>query len=84
MMQFKDQTVTNLYAFLKMVTTQFGTVIKTIRTDNSCEFLSINCLAVLNNKGIIHKRFCLYIPQQNVVVERKHRYLLDSTKALRL
>ncbi|XP_021596606.1 uncharacterized protein LOC110603210 [Manihot esculenta] len=63
---------------------QFDTVIKVIRTDNGKEFLSHNYRSLLMNKGIIHQRSCPYTPQQNGVVERKHRHILDTARALKM
>lgn len=39
---------------------------------------------MFNKLSIIHKRTCAYTPQQNGVAERKHRHILEVTKALRL
>nr|XP_016468536.1 PREDICTED: uncharacterized protein LOC107791056 [Nicotiana tabacum] len=33
--------------------------------------------------GIVHQRTCAYTPQQNGVAERKHRYILEVTRAIR-
>lgn len=33
-------------------------------------------------KGFLHQKTCPYTPQQNGVVERKHKHLLETTRAL--
>ena len=68
--------------FLTMVPTQFKTRVKTIRSDNGGEFLSTRFKTLLNSYGVIHHRSCPYTPQQNGIVERKHRHLLDTARSL--
>ena len=38
----------------------------------------------LQQKGIVSHRSCPYTPQQNGVIERKNRHLLDTTRSLLL
>lgn len=63
---------------------QYSAAIKTIRTDNGTEIVNKSCLAFLNSKGIVHQNFMPYTPQQNGVVERKHRHLLETARAIRI
>lgn len=65
--------------FLNMITTQFSTKVKIIRTDNGPEF---NMSSHFSSLGIIHQTSCVETPQQNSTVERKHRHLLNVTRAL--
>lgn len=47
--------------------------------------LSLNsvCGNMLQERGIVHQRSYPYTPQQNGVIERKHRHMLEITRALR-
>lgn len=63
--------------------TQFGVSIKILRSDNGSEFLNAPLKALLDSLGVIHQTSCVYTPQQNGKVERKHRQLLNVARALR-
>lgn len=65
-----------------MIKTQFGTMVKSIRTDNGGEFLGKNFQDMLRNQGIIHQKTEPYTPQHNGVVERKHKHLLQLARSL--
>lgn len=54
-----------------------------IRSENGTEFVNSVCNTMFHELGIIHQRSCLYTPQQNGVAKRKHRNLLEVTRALR-
>jgi len=62
--------------------TQFGAIGKLIRSDNGLEFQDSNALQFYTNKGIIHQTSCVERPQQNGIVERKHKHLLEVVRAL--
>ena len=55
-----------------------------LRTDNGTEFVNSECHKLFTELGILHQRSCPYTPRQNGVAERKHRHLLEVTRALRL
>ncbi|XP_071720767.1 uncharacterized protein [Rutidosis leptorrhynchoides] len=64
--------------------THFNTQPKYIRFDNGTEIVNKMCMQLFKEKRIIHQRSMVYTPQQNGRVERKHRHLLDTARALEL
>ena len=54
--------------------------IKTFRTDRGGEFLSLKFQAYCRKNGINRQLTALYTPQQNGVVERRNRTLLEMTR----
>ena len=78
----KSNALQVLKNFTVMVENQFNTTVKSIRTDNGLEFVNNETHQFLLSKGIIHQKTCPYTPQQNSIVERKHKYLLETAKAL--
>ncbi|XP_060201854.1 uncharacterized protein LOC132630283 [Lycium barbarum] len=69
--------------FLTYVKTQFDKVVKIVKTDNGTEFVNSVCSNLFKTLGLIHQRSCAYYPQQNGVAERKHRHILEVTRAIR-
>ena len=45
-----------------------------LRSDNGLEFFNKNCQKL----GIHHQSSCAYTPQQNGVMERKHRHIVEN------
>lgn len=69
-------------AFVILIENQFNIRIKIIRSDNGLEFTNTKANLFFQSKGIVHQRTCPYTPQQNGIVERKHKYLLETARAL--
>ena len=58
-------------------------LIKVFRTDNTLGLgSSTKIVAFFAQKGVIHQTSCVETPQSNGVVERKHKHLLETSKAL--
>ena len=66
-----------------MIETQFGFQIKQIRSDNALELTEGDMKLFFRNKGIVNQTSCAGTPQQNRIVERKHRDILNVARALR-
>ena len=80
-MRFESKTQGILQSFISWVETQFDSRVKTLRSNNGREF---ECMKqYLGTKGITFHSSCTSTPQQNRVVERKHRHLLNVGRALR-
>ncbi|XP_019230495.1 PREDICTED: uncharacterized protein LOC109211411 [Nicotiana attenuata] len=62
--------------------TQFDMNVKVLRSNNGREFFNSSCSALLASLGIVHQSSCPYTPQQNGVVERKHKHILEMARAL--
>lgn len=65
-----------------MIKTQFHTTIQKFNTDNGTEFVNRSVYQLFSEHGILHQRSCPHTPQQTGVVERRHRSLLNTARAL--
>ncbi|KAL8144668.1 hypothetical protein AgCh_003023 [Apium graveolens] len=72
-----------LTEFVAYVKTQFNLTVKTFRSDNGTEFVNQKVQSLCATHGIVHQTSCVYSPQQNGLVERRHRHLLNVARALR-
>ena len=81
LMQNKSETQNLLKSFFAFVQTQFNTHVQQIRVDNGGEFSSMR--RFFHEHGVIFQHTCVYTPQQNGVVERKHRHIIEMARALR-
>ncbi|XP_074297859.1 uncharacterized protein LOC141628650 [Silene latifolia] len=84
LIQSKHQVPFLIKAFLVYIDTQFSGKVKIIRTDNGTEFIQGPCSKMFTERGILHQNSIAGVPQQNGRVERKHRHLLDTTRALKI
>jgi transposase InsO family protein len=80
-LQKKSQTQETLKKFLRRAQNEFGLRIKKIRSDNGTEFKNSQIKGFLE-KGIKHEFSSPYTPQQNSVVERKNRTLMDMARTM--
>jgi transposase InsO family protein len=81
-LQDKSQTQEILKGFLRRAQNEFGLRIKKIRSDNGTEFKNSQIKGFLEEEGIKHEFSSPYTPQQNGVVERKNKTLLDMVRTM--
>lgn len=78
----KDLVCSVIRSFIHMAKTHFNRIIKYFRSDNGTEFINQKIHDLFLHHGIIHQRTWTYTPQQNDIVERRHRTLLESARSL--
>jgi transposase InsO family protein len=81
-LQDKSKTQGTLKRFLRRAQNEFELKVKKIRSDNGSEFKNLQVEEFLEEEGIKHEFSALYTPQQNGVVERKNRTLIDMARTM--
>lgn len=76
-MKEKAQVIQILRKLLLKIKNQFNKSVKAIRIDHGSEFLSTNTQTLIEDFRIIHQKSSTYTPQQNGVVERRHRMIMQ-------
>ncbi|GKE82181.1 retrovirus-related pol polyprotein from transposon TNT 1-94 [Tanacetum coccineum] len=64
--------------FLKMIQVRLKETVRCIRTDNGTEFVNQTLREYYEKVGISHETFVACSPQQNSVVERRNRTLIEE------
>jgi transposase InsO family protein len=73
----KSNVFNSFVQFRLLVEKQFSSPIKCLQTDNGREYISSLLTRYLMENGILHRRTCPHTSQQNGIVERKHRHIVD-------
>jgi transposase InsO family protein len=81
-LQEKSRTQETLKGLLRRAQNEFGLRIKRIRSDNGTKFKNSQIEGFLEEEGIKHEFSSPYTPQQNGVVERKNRTVLDMARTM--
>ena len=68
--------------FVRRAQKEFGLPIKKVRSDNGTEFNNTLVEEFLDEEGIKHEFSTSYTPQQNGIVERKNRTLIDMARTM--
>nr|GFB58459.1 retrovirus-related Pol polyprotein from transposon TNT 1-94 [Tanacetum cinerariifolium] len=74
----KDEASDFIIKFLKMIQVRLNTPIRKICTDNGTEFVNQTLRIYYETVGISHKTSIAQSPQQNGVVERRNRTLVEA------
>jgi transposase InsO family protein len=81
-LQDKSETQGTLKRFLRRAQNEFEIKVKKIRSNNGSEFKNLQVEEFVEEEGIKHEFSTPYTPQQNSVVERKNRTLIDMARMM--
>ncbi|GKB78849.1 retrovirus-related pol polyprotein from transposon TNT 1-94, partial [Tanacetum coccineum] len=78
----KDEAPYFIIKFLKMIQLRLKAPVRRIRTDNGTEFVNQTLREYYEKVGISHETYVARSPQQNGVVERRNRTLIEATHTM--
>ncbi|GJZ99834.1 retrovirus-related pol polyprotein from transposon TNT 1-94 [Tanacetum coccineum] len=78
----KDEAPDFIIKFLKMIQVRLKVPVRRIRTDNGTEFVNQTLLEYYEMVGISHETSVARSPQQNCVVERRNRTLIEAARTM--
>nr|GEZ91271.1 retrovirus-related Pol polyprotein from transposon TNT 1-94 [Tanacetum cinerariifolium] len=78
----KDETPEVLIDFLRLVQRGLQAQVRVVRTDKSTEFLNQSLHAYFAKEGILHQTSVARTPEQNGVVERRNRILVEAARTM--
>ncbi|KAK1652756.1 hypothetical protein QYE76_070561 [Lolium multiflorum] len=82
LLKSKDETHREFITFAKKAQRTYESEIKAIRTDNGTEFKNYTMQEFVDDEGIKHEFSAPYTPQQNGVVERKNRTIIEMARTM--
>ena len=68
--------------FCQMISTQFGSPIQKLRTNNARDYFNHHLHQFFKQGRIVYESSYIDIPQQNGVAERKMRHFLNIARSL--
>ncbi|GKA04379.1 retrovirus-related pol polyprotein from transposon TNT 1-94 [Tanacetum coccineum] len=78
----KDEAPEEIKTFLKKITILLQAPVIIVRTDNGTEFKNQVLQEYFNSVGITHQTSSVRTPQQNGVVERRNRTLVEAARTM--
>ncbi|KAK1628491.1 hypothetical protein QYE76_002806, partial [Lolium multiflorum] len=82
LLKSKDETHREFITFAKKAQRMYESEIKAIRTDNGTKFKNYTMQEFVDDEGIKHEFSAPYTPQQNGVVERKNRTIIEMARTM--
>nr|GFC85283.1 putative ribonuclease H-like domain-containing protein [Tanacetum cinerariifolium] len=78
----KDETPEVINNFLKKISFRLQAPVIIVRTDNGIKFKNHGLKEYFDSVGITHETFAAKMPQQNGVVERRNRTLVEAARTM--
>ncbi|GJV33834.1 retrovirus-related pol polyprotein from transposon TNT 1-94 [Tanacetum coccineum] len=78
----KDETPAVVIKFLKQIQVGLNKTVRYVRTDNGTEFVNKDLTDYYERVGIFHQKTVPRTPQQNGVVERRNRTLVEAARTM--
>ncbi|GKC68816.1 retrovirus-related pol polyprotein from transposon TNT 1-94 [Tanacetum coccineum] len=78
----KDEAPDFIIKFLKMIQVRLNATVRNIRTDNGTEFVNQTLRSYYESVGISHETLVARTPQQNGVVKRGNRTLVEAARTM--
>ncbi|GJZ99726.1 retrovirus-related pol polyprotein from transposon TNT 1-94 [Tanacetum coccineum] len=80
----KDEAPEAIIKCIKNIQVRLNATVRNVRTDNRTEFLNQTLREFYENVGISHQTSVSRTPQQNGIVERRNRTLLEAARTMLL
>nr|GFC68614.1 putative ribonuclease H-like domain-containing protein [Tanacetum cinerariifolium] len=78
----KDETPEVLIDFLRLVQRGLHAQVRIVRTDKGTEFFNQTLHAYFAAEGILHQKSVARTPEQNGIVERRNRTLVEAARII--
>jgi len=86
LLQKKSEATSAIRRYIRMVNTHFqdqGISVKSFQSDNGGEFISKDCETFFAELGIVHRKIIPYQSEQNGMIERLNRTIIDCAESMR-
>ncbi|GKB72024.1 retrovirus-related pol polyprotein from transposon TNT 1-94, partial [Tanacetum coccineum] len=78
----KDEALKLIIKFIKMIQVRLNATVRNIHTDNGIEFVNQTLRSYYEDVGISHETSVARTPQQNGIVERGNRTLVEAARTM--
>ncbi|GJT17736.1 retrovirus-related pol polyprotein from transposon TNT 1-94 [Tanacetum coccineum] len=78
----KDEAPDTIIKCIKNIQVHLNAIVRNVRTDNMAKFVNQTLCDLYENVGISHQTSIAHTPQQNSVVERQNRTLMEAARTI--